>query len=248
MRNALPVEEREEPEYTVIISKPFWIGKTEITAGEFLYYLKHLKFNSKSEQYEIDREINFDSKYCPINKQYRLKRNFSKDHPMTEISWRGANKFAKWINTSESDAKRLPEEYEYRLPTEAEWEYSCRAGTDKAFSFGDNTEHVNDYAWFRSNSNSETKKKGSKKPNKWGIYDMHGNVWEWCNDWYGEQFLVADTEDPVGPVDSNENGKVLRGGSFSSSPLDLRCGNRYSSDYKRGRKNVGFRIVCAPEL
>jgi formylglycine-generating enzyme required for sulfatase activity len=82
----------------------------------------------------------------------------------------------------------------------------------------------------------------------WGIYDMHGNVWEWCNDWYGEKFLVADTEDPIGPAAANDNCKVLRGGSFTSSPLDLRCGTRYSYDYKRGKKNVGFRIVCAPEL
>jgi formylglycine-generating enzyme required for sulfatase activity len=77
---------------------------------------------------------------------------------------------------------------------------------------------------------------------------MHGNVWEWCNDWYGENFLVADTEDPIGPAAANDNCKVLRGGSFTSSPLDLRCGTRYSYDYKRGKKNVGFRIVCAPEL
>lgn len=248
MRNELPVEEREEPEYTVALSRPFWIGKTEISAGQFLYYLKQLKLNSRAERYEIDREINFTSNYCPLNKHYRLKRGFSKKHPMTEISWRGANKFCKWLNSTEQAAERLPEGYEYRLPTEAEWEYCCRAGSDKAFAFGDDTGQINNYAWYRSNSNRASQQHGGKKPNIWGVYDMHGNVWEWCNDWYGENFLVADTEDPIGPAASNDNCKVLRGGSFTSSPLDLRCGTRYLHNYKRGRKNVGFRVVCAPEL
>lgn len=248
MQNALPAEDRDEPEYSVTLTQPFWIGKTEITAGTFLYYLKSLNFKSKAERYTVDREINFSSKFCPINSHYRLRRGFTKQHPMSEISWRGAVQFCRWLNAKEQAAGRLPAGYEYRLPTEAEWEYCCRAGVATAFSFGNNTGKADQYAWYRSNSGRQSHKCGSKRPNSWGIYDMHGNVWEWCNDWYEDTFLIADCENPIGPDASNENSKVVRGGSFTSSPLDLRCGTRYSYDYKRGKKNIGFRIVCAPEL
>ncbi|OGV34206.1 MAG: hypothetical protein A2020_04275 [Lentisphaerae bacterium GWF2_45_14] len=241
-------EDRVEHEYTVKITKPFWIGKYEVSVGEFLYYLKSNSGLNRNERFEINRDIDFESPNCPINASYQIKKGFLPDMPMSCISWRGAKKFCEWLSASEKKEGRLPLNYEYRLPTEAEWESGCRAGTKTAFSFGDTTQGLENYAWYRNNTSGHQEKCGTKQPNKWGIYDMHGNLWEWCYDWYSDTFVVADSEDPRGPDSSTDNLKVLRGGSFTSEPVDLQCGSRYCFDFKTSKKNIGFRAVCAPEL
>lgn len=246
-RNALPSEDREEHEYTVKILKPFWIGKYEVSTGQFQYFLK-AQNGSRKDRFEIDREMNFESPSCPLTNNYQLRKGYKAEYPMTCVSWRGAKKFCEWLNTVEKGAGRLPAGYEYRLPTEAEWEYSCRAGAKTVFHFGDNTADIDKYACYRSNSAGQAEACGSKQPSPWGTYDMHGNVWEWCNDWYSDKFLVADVENPRGPDASTENLKALRGGSFSSDASDLQCGARYSYDFKLSKKNIGFRVICAPEL
>jgi formylglycine-generating enzyme required for sulfatase activity len=129
-----------------------------------------------------------------------------------------------------------------RLPTEAEWEYACRAGTVTAYNTGDTEADLDQAAWYRANSKRTTHPVGQKKPNAWGLYDMHGNVWQWCQDWYGyEGYQEGAAVDPQGP----DTGivRVLRGGSWIPDPEFCRAANR--SYYQPGIRNndIGYRVV-----
>jgi formylglycine-generating enzyme required for sulfatase activity len=134
------------------------------------------------------------------------------------------------------------------LPNEAEWEYACRAGTTTRFSFGDSDPSLDDYAWYRSNAHEVGQKYahqvGLKKPNPWGLYDLHGNVWEWCSDFYDKAYYSNSPRvDPKGPPAGSA--RSLRGGSWVNSKAYLRCSCRdgYAPDV--GRSSVGFRVVCS---
>ncbi|MBN2136582.1 MAG: formylglycine-generating enzyme family protein [Sedimentisphaerales bacterium] len=117
----------------------------------------------------------------------------------------------------------------YRLPTEAEWEYACRSGTKTAYSFGNSPSQLKDYAWFEDNSGSKPHPAGQKRPNPWGLYDMHGNVWEWCNDFYGvDYYQQSPEENPKGPKAGES--KVVRGGAWKFSADSCRSGYRYNED------------------
>jgi formylglycine-generating enzyme required for sulfatase activity len=117
----------------------------------------------------------------------------------------------------------------YRLPTEAEWEYACRAGTDTAYFFGDAPSKLPDYAWFEDNAGGQPRPVGQKLPNPWGLYDMHGNVWEWCNDFYKvDYYQQAPQENPKGPKTGET--KVVRGGAWKFSADSCRSGYRYNED------------------
>jgi len=135
----------------------------------------------------------------------------------------------------------------YRLPTEAEWEYAARAGTTDSYSFGDSDSKLRRYAWFKDNAHGKPRPVGQRKPNAWGLYDMHGNVWEWCNDFYKVDYYDGSPgKDPRGP-DSGEK-KVLRGGCWSSNPDACRSAYRYNenpayADACFGYDIYGFRCV-----
>jgi formylglycine-generating enzyme required for sulfatase activity len=159
------------------------------------------------------------------------------DCPVEQVSWKDAQKFIRKLNQMEGTDK-------YRLPSEAEWEYACRAGSTTRFSFGDNESSLSEYAWYSNNSGTRTHPVGQKKPNAWGLYDMHGNVWEWCQDWYGN-YYGGDVNNPNGP--SSGNNRVFRGGSWDYGPGGLRSAFRLStapddSDYDLG---LGFRVARA---
>ena len=111
---------------------------------------------------------------------------------MVDVSWDDASAFCKWL--SKKTGKTVV------LPTEAQWEYACRAGSKTRFSFGDKDSDLGDYAWYSDNSGGMTHPVGQKKPNAWGLYDMHGNAWQWCSDSYGP-YAAADKTDPTGPKD-----------------------------------------------
>lgn len=135
----------------------------------------------------------------------------------------------------------------YRLPTEAEWEYACRAGSAGKYSFGDDEKDLPKYAWFNANSQNKTQPVGQKAPNRWGLFDMHGNVWQWCNDWHGaDYYKKSDKENPSGPASGKE--RVLRGGAKDSTADKCRAAYRHKefptfTDACFGADSYGFRRV-----
>jgi formylglycine-generating enzyme required for sulfatase activity len=142
-------------------------------------------------------------------------------------------------------AGKLPEGYAYRLPTEAEWEYACRAGSETEYCFGDSADRLGEYAWYSSNSGKRTHPVAQKQPNAWGLSDMHGNVWEWCQDWYGESYYRSSpTEDPQGPASGKY--RVLRGGSWDNASADCRSAGRYWNSPEIRITNGGLRVVASP--
>jgi formylglycine-generating enzyme required for sulfatase activity len=164
----------------------------------------------------------------------------SLNHLVEAVLWDHAVEFCKQLSEfpEEKKAGRV-----YRLPTEAEWEYACRAGTTTAFSFGESPLSLENFAWYRENSDQQTHQVGEKKANAWGLYDMHGNVWEWCSDWYGEYPKRAVT-DPIGPNVGSY--RVLRGGSWNAEAALCRSAFRvgYVPSYRNS--NFGFRVALSP--
>ena len=152
--------------------------------------------------------------------------------PVEQVSWNDVQEFIARLNSSGEDV--------YRLPTEAEWEYCCRAGSQSAFYFGDDEAEMDDYAWYQHNSDGQIHPVGQKKPNAWGLYDMHGNVYEWVQDLYGAYTSDAVC-DPQGP--STGVGRVVRGGCWDYEARYARSANRggNSPDYRYGY--LGFRLV-----
>lgn len=132
------------------------------------------------------------------------------NHPVEKVSWEDAQVFIHTLNAAAGDSL-------YRLPTEAEWEYAARAGTQTLWSFGDDVSQFEDYGWWEGNTNREsTKDVGMQLANPWGLYDIHGNVWEWVQDWYGADYYASSSStDPPGPASGTS--RVLRGGSFANS-------------------------------
>jgi formylglycine-generating enzyme required for sulfatase activity len=158
-------------------------------------------------------------------------------NPVGRASWQDAVEFCRKLSElpDEKSAGRV-----YRLPTEAEWEYACRAGSTTKFGFGDDESQLFDYAWIGKNSESKTHHVGQKKPNAWGIHDMHGNAWEWCSDWYGEYPRDAVT-DPQGP----DTGifRTCRGGSWGFVAANCRSAARGANDPATRTLGGGFRVV-----
>ena len=161
------------------------------------------------------------------------------DRPVEMVSWAAAHEFIEKLNARE--ARRG-----YRLPTEAEWEYACRAGSTAAYCFGDDAGELEDYAWWRDNSGEETHPVGLKRPNAWGLHDMHGNVWEWVQDWYG-RYDANPATNPQGPETGEY--RVLRGGSWSRSSRLCRSAFRIYNHPESRREsgiNAGLRLAFFP--
>ena len=162
------------------------------------------------------------------------------DRPVETVSWNDAQEFLKKLNAAWANS-RSPAQF--RLPSEAEWEYAARAGTQTAYSFGDDPNQLGEYAWFVDNSGNNTHPVGQLKPNAFGLYDMHGNVWEWVADTYHENYNDAPTDGSVWEDLGDRKAKVLRGGSWNSSPRSCRSAYRNwnAPDYRY--YNFGARVV-----
>ena len=205
---------REGPQTKVTISRGFLMSKYEVTQA----------------QYKAVMGVN-PSEHKGDNK------------PVEKVSWHDAVAYCAKLTGKEKAAGRVPGGYEYRLPTEAEWEYACRAGTTTAFSFGDDVSKLGEYAWYGGNSSSTTHPVGEKKPNGWGLYDMHGNVWEWCQDWYAN-YPGGSVTDPQGPATGSF--RVNRGGSWIDSAGYCRAALRDGNGPGYRVSHLGFRPVLAP--
>ena len=160
--------------------------------------------------------------------------NLSKpDNAINSLSWSQAHEFCQRLS-------ELPEEKaagrKYRLPTEAEWEYACRAGTTSAYSFGDDPTLVGQHAWYARNSRQASQPPGKKIPNPWGFYDMHGNAWEWCQNWRYD-YQNAPVTDPSGPATGKT--RVLRGGGWFHREPNCRSSARFSEDPNSRTKYTG---------
>jgi len=198
----------EKGPHEVTISKPFYMGVTEVTQA----------------QYEAVMGTN--------PSHFKGATN-----PVEMLTWNDATEFCKKLSEKTRQA--------VRLPTEAEWEYACRAGTQTAFSFGEDPSALGDYAWYRANSGWKTHPVGQKKPNAWGLYDMHGNVWEWCADLYGE-YPKGPVTDPSGSATGDRGYLVLRGGSWIRADAGaFRCASRSSNGPSVCDFSYGFRVVVS---
>ncbi|ANQ25138.1 hypothetical protein BA894_01135 [Vibrio natriegens] len=212
----------EKPQHKVVLTKPFLIATTEVTQEQWEEVMG-------SNPYTLTRS----------NPYYNLpgmkKRITKPTHPAT-VSWEDAQEFIHKLNQREGVNA-------YRLPTEAEWEYAARAGTQTAYSFGNDSSLLAEYAWYGEDFTSGgSHAVGTKKPNPWGLYDVHGNVWEWVQDWYADRYpTTSETIDPVGPA--NGDHRVVRGGSWHATATSWRSAFRkpYAPDY-RGI-SIGFRVV-----
>ena len=162
------------------------------------------------------------------------------NNPVNNVSWEDAVAFCEKLSAlpAEQAAGRV-----YRLPTEAEWEYACRAGTTTAFSFGDVEHDMGKYAWFVDNSGNTTQAVGEKLPNGWGLYDMYGNVWEWCSDNRAVDYPKGAVTDPVGP--SIGSSRVYRGGSFVYDAAFCRTAIRLSAFPSFRSLDGGFRLALS---
>jgi formylglycine-generating enzyme required for sulfatase activity len=217
-----PIEEEgaddDEAQHQVTISKDYYLGVTEVTQGQ---YEKVMGTNPSRFQKQV------------------IRKSDSSMYPVEKVLWEDAVEFCKKLSD-------LPEEKVagrvYRLPTDAEWEYACRAGSNTAYSFGEGSKSLGDYAWFGGNSNNQTHPVGEKKANAWGLYDMHGNVWEWCTDWYGK-YPKGAVSDPVGPREGSY--RVLRGGGWGTAAANCRSADRCMFLPSRRFSIFGFRVALS---
>jgi len=241
----LNIFNNELPQHQVTITKGFYIGTYEVTNAQFAQFLS--EEGGLSEEMEIrydfdTSDIDRDLRAIDIDGNWVAKTG-NENEPITHTTWYGARDFARWAG------KKLAN-YDGRLPTEAEWEYACRAGTTTRFYYGNcialsDCNH-NAYTW--SSNNTHTGIPGprdvaTKIPNPWGLFDMHGNAMEWVNDWYGT-YTASAKIDPPGPVSGDY--KVLRGGSWDDLPPFSHAAIRYFESPERPSEKYGFRVVLEP--
>jgi formylglycine-generating enzyme required for sulfatase activity len=158
------------------------------------------------------------------------------DLPVEQVSWDDCQEFCRKL--SAKDGKP------YRLPTEAEWEYACRAGEKTAYFYGDEPGLLGEFAWYERNASNRTQSVATKGPNTWGLYDMHGNVWQWCQDWYGYYPNTAVT-DPQGPKTGKD--RVFRGGAWGNDARGCRCAARYWGAPGGRRTQFGVRVAFSAD-
>ncbi len=211
----------ESPQHTVEVDS-FWMGKTEITWDEYELFV----FPELEKQADKTKEFGVDAVSKPTPPYVDMSFGMGKrGFPAVNMTQYAALMYCKWLTAKTGDF--------YRLPTEAEWEYACRAGSSTAYSYGDDESQLENYAWYKKNSKNKYQRVATKKPNSWGLYDMHGNVTEWTMDQYIPDYYTSlkdqTTKNPWA-VPTYLYPRVTKGGSWKNDAIDLRCASRIGSD------------------
>ena len=242
-------EKDEGPQRTVAIAA-FWMGAFEVTRDEFDVFYKD---ETTSENNSVDAVTRPSPQYVDLSWGMGKEGGY----PVNSMSQFAALMYCRWLYNKTGVF--------YRLPTEAEWEYACRAGSTTRFYFGDDEKQLGKYAWYVDNSSDKFQKIGLKLPNAWGLYDMLGNVCEWTIDHYETKRMEAmpdKSENPMVAPNKSKYPKALKGGGFTEEALQLRCANRFQSEplwnhrdpqipkskwWLTDARAVGFRIICPLE-
>jgi formylglycine-generating enzyme required for sulfatase activity len=239
----------------VRITRPFYVGRYEVTVGQFRRFVRETGYRTEAEADGTGGwGYNPATQKCEGRKPHFTWQDggFAQtdEHPVVNVSYNDALAFCAWL--SDKEGKK------YRLPTEAEWEYACRAGTETRYHNGDSPDALHGVARVLDvrgatkyghvhqittpPSGPFTAPVGSYRPNAWGLYDMHGNAWEWCSDWYDEEYYgKSPVEDPRGPAEGNV--RVRRGGGWNSYPMYARASFRNYNSAPSRCVNLGFRVV-----
>ncbi len=236
----------DETLHRVTLTSGFYLQATEVTVGQWREFVRNTNYKTEAEK--------SGGAYTRTEEHWIKKGGIfwdspgfsqSEQHPVTCISWDDAQAFVKWLNRKENSI--------YRLPTEAEWEYACRTGTNTPFSFGSclSTDQANYDGLYplvgcaeKGVSRKHTLPVASLAPNAWGLYDMHGSVWEWCQDWWG-LYPSDSATDPKGPSLGSRwiPARVNRGGSWFCSAWKCRSGYRFNYPPTASDNTLGFRLV-----
>ena len=209
----------DETQHSVTLTKGFWMAKTETTQRQWAGAMGST-IQEMAKQGSVLDGIGGEGS----------------DHPMYYVNWDDAQKYLAKLNADHA----LPAGWKWDLPTEAQWEYACRAGTESAFA-GD----LDEMAWYDENSGSTTNPVGTKQANAWGLHDMHGNVWEWCSDWYGD-YSSGSSSDPTGATTGVY--RVFRGGSWLYGAHYCRSASRPGRTPVRRSYDLGFRPALVPSV
>ena len=233
----------ESPTHEVCL-QGFWMGKYEVTQAQWLQVM------GRNPAYFVEQAAGQTALILPVE----------------QVSWHDAQEFLQKLNaasrspflkgnahpsplprgeTQERSPLGRGEGWVFRLPSEAEWEYACRAGTSTPYSFGDDPNLLGEYAWHRDNSDAQTHPVGERAPNAWGLHDMHGNVWEWCADSWHDTYLSAPSDGAARQAASRAERRVLRGGAWNNLPWFLRCADRLWDQADKRNFTRGLRVVRA---
>lgn len=268
-----PHRNQDEVQHLVTLTNNYWLGKTEITVGQWKDIMgvdlrgQVALILANGALYDFGENKQTIRDFMGMSKEVSPETylaNEGLDQPMYYVSWNDAMAFCEKLTVIEKSAGRLPNGYEYTLPTEAQWEFACRAGTTTATYAGEmnqgsqgNSPEIDKIAWYSgtsyrgysgkklNGSNAGPRKVGQKAPNTWGFYDMLGNLWEWCLDSY-EAYATEPTNNPI---QSNKNiYKVNRGGSFGSWANSERSATRAQNPAAEASAYRGFRVVLTKRI
>jgi formylglycine-generating enzyme len=230
--------QEDEKQRDVTLTEPFQIAATEVTQKQWMTLM------GKTFEELINQQRG------PLGRGAKLSSSPSAigdTEPMSFVNWSDTQEFCKALTEKEHNSGTLPLNKKYTIPTEAQWEYACRAGTKTVFGTGDTltSKDANFYGKLPYGASEpgeyleKTTPIASFAANPWGLFDMHGNVYEWCSDWYEES--PTSNKDPIGP--SKGDGRIIRGGAWDRKASSCRSAYRYSRDPNRRAHNIGFRVV-----
>jgi formylglycine-generating enzyme required for sulfatase activity len=220
----------EKPQHRVTLTKPYYLGRFPVTQEQYV------KLTGKDNPSYFSRTGDGNEKVLGMNTNH---------FPVEEVSWGEAYAFCQELTRKHGGkAPAALRNYRFTLPTEAQWEYACRAGTTTAYFFGDDPKRLGDYAWYSANAGARTHRVGTTGANAWGLHDMHGNVWQWCQDYFdGTFYSGGDMKDPVNLKKNDDDRRVLRGGSWVGTVRVCRSACRIADGASLRHYDVGFRVA-----